>query len=202
MPVYSAIKEYSSFEDAMKGVAKQVDGARTDSGELTSVYYDMAKEIKAISEEIPQLNGAIDIAALVEGAARMGVQGKDNLLNFAKTAAKAATAFELPAGQLAEDMGKIANLYKIPISNIEQLGDAINYLDDNAQSKGADIIDVLQRLGAWPTSSITGRPPLSARRSSAWGLRRRSPPVPPTPWCESWAWQRCRASASRQASRR
>ncbi|WP_429178614.1 phage tail tape measure protein [Aeromonas salmonicida] len=147
MPVYSAIKEYSGFEDAMKGVAKQVDGARTDSGELTSVYYDMAKEIKAISEEIPQLNGAIDIAALVEGAARMGVQGKDNLLNFAKTAAKAATAFELPAGQLAEDMGKIANLYKIPISNIEQLGDAINYLDDNAQSKGADIIDVLQRLG-------------------------------------------------------
>ncbi|WFC12727.1 phage tail tape measure protein [Aeromonas salmonicida] len=148
MPVYSAIKEYSGFEDAMKGVAKQVDGARTDSGELTSVYYDMAKEIKAISEEIPQLNGAIDIAALVEGAARMGVQGKDNLLNFARTAAKAATAFELPAGQLAEDMGKIANLYKIPIGNIEQLGDAINYLDDNAQSKGADIIDVLQRLGS------------------------------------------------------
>ncbi|BDO06898.1 phage tail tape measure protein [Aeromonas caviae] len=147
MPVYSAIKEYSGFEDAMKGVAKQVDGARTDSGELTSVYYDMAKEIKAISEEIPQLNGAIDIAALVEGAARMGVQGKDNLLNFAKTAAKAATAFELPAGQLAEDMGKIANLYKIPIRDIEQLGDAINYLDDNAQSKGADIIEVLQRMG-------------------------------------------------------
>lgn len=147
MPVYSAIKEYASFEDAMKGVAKQVDGARTDSGELTSIYYDMAKEIKTISEEIPQLNGAIDIAALVEGAARMGVQGQDNLLQFARTSAKAATAFELPAGQLAEDMGKIANLYKIPINNIEQLGDAINFLDDNAQSKGADIIDVLQRLG-------------------------------------------------------
>lgn len=147
MPVYSAIKEYSSFEDAMKGVAKQVDGARDDSGKLTRVYFDMAKQIQAISEEIPQLNGAIDIAALVEGAARMGVQGQENLLKFARTSAKAATAFELPAGQLAEDMGKIANLYKIPIGNIEQLGDAINYLDDNAQSKGADIIDVLQRLG-------------------------------------------------------
>ncbi|MGL6512967.1 phage tail tape measure protein [Aeromonas hydrophila] len=147
MPVYSAIKEYSSFEDAMKGVAKQVDGAREDSGKLTQVYFDMAKQIQAISEEIPQLNGAIDIAALVEGAARMGVQGQENLLKFARTSAKAATAFELPAGQLAEDMGKIANLYKIPIGNIEELGDAINYLDDNAQSKGADIIDVLQRLG-------------------------------------------------------
>ncbi|WP_421211445.1 phage tail tape measure protein [Aeromonas enteropelogenes] len=147
MPAYSAIKEYSSFEDAMKGVAKQVDGARDDSGKLTQVYFDMAKEIQAIAEEIPQLNGAIDIAALIEGGARMGVQGQENLLKFARTSAKAATAFELPAGQLAEDMGKIANLYKIPIGNIEQLGDAINYLDDNAQSKGADIIDVLQRLG-------------------------------------------------------
>ncbi|OWC74054.1 phage tail tape measure protein, partial [Escherichia coli] len=38
-------------------------------------------------------------------------------------------------------------LYKIPTRNIEQLGDALNYLDDNAMSKGADIIDVMQRLG-------------------------------------------------------
>ncbi|MGL5036947.1 MAG: phage tail tape measure protein [Aeromonas sp.] len=147
LPIISAVKNYASFEDAMKGVAKQVEGARDDSGQLTSVYYDMAKQIKIISEEIPQVNGAIDIANLVEGAARMGVQGQDNLLNFAKTAAKAASAFELPAGQLAEDMGKIANLYKIPISNIEELGDTINFLDDSAQSKGADIINVLQRMG-------------------------------------------------------
>lgn len=147
LPIVSTIKEYSRFEDAMKGVAKQVDGARDSNGRLTSIYYDMAKEIKAISEEIPQLNGAVDIAALVEGAARMGIQGKDNLLTFAKTAAKAASAFELPADQLAENMGKIANLYKIPIGNIEQLGDVINYLDDSAQSKGSDIINVLQRMG-------------------------------------------------------
>lgn len=147
LPVYSAIKEYSGFEDAMKGVAKQVAGARTDSGQLTDVYYDMAKAIKDIAEEIPQLNGAIDIAALVEGGARMGIQGKENLLAFAKTTAKAATAFGLSTEQLADDMGKIANLYKIPIRDIEQLGDAINFLDDNAQSKGGDIINVLQRMG-------------------------------------------------------
>ncbi|OWC77072.1 phage tail tape measure protein, partial [Escherichia coli] len=40
-----------------------------------------------------------------------------------------------------------AQLYKIPTRNIEQLGDALNYLDDNAMSKGADIIGVMQRLG-------------------------------------------------------
>lgn len=146
-PIVAAVKQYADFEDAMKGVAKQVNGARDDNGKLTSTYYDMAKAIKAISERLPSENGAIDIAALVEGAARMGIQGTDNLLKFAEASAKASKAFELPAGDLAENMGKIANLYKIPIKDIEQLGDVINYLDDNAQSKGSDIIDVLQRMG-------------------------------------------------------
>lgn len=146
-PVIAAVKQYADFEDAMKGVAKQVSGARDDNGKLTSTYYDMAKAIKAISERLPSENGAIDIAALVEGAARMGIKGTNNLLTFAEASAKASKAFELPAGDLAENMGKITNLYEIPIKDIEQLGDVINYLDDNAQSKGSDIIDVLQRMG-------------------------------------------------------
>lgn len=146
-PVVAAVKQYADFEDAMKGVARQVSGARDDNGKLTQTYFDMAKAIKAISERLPSENGAIDIAALVEGAARMGIQGKDNLLAFAETSAKASKSFELPAGDLAENMGKIASLYKIPIKDIERLGDTINWLDDNAQSKGSDIIDVLQRMG-------------------------------------------------------
>lgn len=154
-PVVAAVKDYTDFEDAMKGVAKQVNGLRDDKGNRTAQFYEMQKEIKAAAEKLPMQNGAIDYANLVEGGARMGV-GKDaktweelktDLLNFASVSAKAATAFELPADQLAENLGKIANLYKVPIKNIEQLGDVINYLDDNAMSKGADIIEVMQRMG-------------------------------------------------------
>ncbi|EGX2062817.1 phage tail tape measure protein [Salmonella enterica subsp. enterica serovar Stanley] len=154
-PVMAAVKSYSSMEDAMKGVAKQVNGLRDDNGNRTKQFYDMQDAIKAASEQLPMENGAIDYAALVEGGARMGVTKQDDpyeeqkrdLLAFASTAAKAATAFELPADELAEGLGKIAQLYKVPTRNIEQLGDALNYLDDNAMSKGADIIDVLQRMG-------------------------------------------------------
>ncbi|MGE0969470.1 phage tail tape measure protein [Klebsiella sp. WOUb02] len=154
-PVMAAVKSYASMEDAMKGVAKQVNGLRDDNGNRTKQFYDMQNAIKAASEQFPMENGAIDYAALVEGGARMGVTNQDDpfedqkrdLLAFASTAAKAATAFELPADELAESLGKIAQLYKVPTRNIEQLGDALNYLDDNAMSKGADIIDVLQRMG-------------------------------------------------------
>lgn len=154
-PVMAAVKSYASMEDAMKGVAKQINGLRDDNGNRTKQFYDMQDAIKAASEQLPMENGAIDYAALVEGGARMGVTSQDDpyedqkrdLLAFASTAAKAATAFELPADELAEGLGKIAQLYKVPTRNIEQLGDALNYLDDNAMSKGGDIINVLQRMG-------------------------------------------------------
>ncbi|EEV1514159.1 phage tail tape measure protein [Escherichia coli] len=154
-PVMAAVKSYTSMEDAMKGVAKQVNGLRDDNGNRTARFYEMQDAIKAASEQLPMENGAVDFAALVEGGARMNVANPDDswedqkrdLLAFASTAAKAATAFELPADELSESLGKIAQLYKIPTRNIEQLGDALNYLDDNVMSKGADIIDVMQRLG-------------------------------------------------------
>ncbi|WP_313611531.1 phage tail tape measure protein [Pantoea piersonii] len=154
-PVAAAVHASAAMEDAMKGVAKQVNGLRDNDGNRTKQFYDMQAAIKAASEQLPMENGAIDYAALVEGGARMGVTNqndsyedqKRDLLAFATTAAKASTAFELPAGELAEGLGKIAQLYKIPTRNIEQLGDALNYLDDNAMSKGADIIDVMQRMG-------------------------------------------------------
>ncbi|STE18921.1 phage tail tape measure protein [Citrobacter sp. wls718] len=154
-PVAAAIKSYSSLEDAMKGVSKQVNGLRDNNGNRTAQYDEMEKAIKDAAEKLPMQNGAIDYAALVEGGARMGVANSDDpwqkqkkdLLTFANTAAMASKAFELPADQLSESLGKIAGLYKIPIQDIGKLGDVINYLDDNATSKGSDIIDVLQRVG-------------------------------------------------------
>ncbi|MFG7339431.1 phage tail tape measure protein [Pseudomonas aeruginosa] len=162
MPVLSIVKDYMSLEDAMAGVAKQVEGARDANGNLTPIYYEMQDAIKSMAERIPM--ATTEIAALVEGAARMGVSGKDNLLAFAEVAANAATAFELPADQIGENLARIADLYKIPIQNVSQLGDAINYLDDNAKSKGADIIEVLQR-----TAGVTASVGMSYKDAAALG---------------------------------
>ena len=161
-PVLGAVKSYMAFEDSMLGVAKQVEGARDANGQLTATYYEVGDAIKAMGDKIPMVT--TDIAALVEGGARMGIQGKDNLLEFARVAANASTAFELPADQLGEDLARISNLYKLPIKDINQLGDAINYLDDNAQSKGADIIDVMQR-----TAGITASVGMSFKDAAALG---------------------------------
>lgn len=159
-PVISVVKEYVDFETAMMGVAKQVDGARDDNGKLTSTYYEFADAIKAATNEMPI--ATTEFAALVEAQARAGIQGKENLLTMAKVSATAAVAFELPAEQIGEDMGRIAGLYKVPIENISALGDALNYLDDNTRSKGGDIIETLTRM-----SDVAGK--LDYRKAAALG---------------------------------
>ncbi|MBD8169521.1 phage tail tape measure protein [Erwinia persicina] len=154
-PVAALVTSYAGFENSMKGVAKQVNSLRDENGNRTAQFYEMQKAIKDASERLPMENGANDYAALVEGGARMGATNDDDpwekqkadLLAFANTAAMASTAFELPASELSESLGKIAGLYSIPTQEIEKLGDVLNYLDDNAKSKGSDIIDVLQRIG-------------------------------------------------------
>lgn len=150
-PIVMAAK----FETAMLGVAKQVDGARDKAGNLTTVYYDMAKSIQQLGREIPLATN--ELADMVAAGARMGV-AKDELIGFTRTAAMMADAFELPAGELADNMGKIAGLFKIPIPAIGELADSINYLDDNAISKGGDIIDFLTRTGGVASSiKVTGK---------------------------------------------
>lgn len=146
-PVAISANAYKQHQTAMLGVAKQVEGARDASGQLTQVYRDIESDIVSLARTTPM--ATTEIAALTEGFARMGIQGRAELMAATSTAAAASTAFDLPADQLAEDMGKIAGLYKIPIKNIRELGDTINWLDDNAMSKGGDIIDVLQRMGGY-----------------------------------------------------
>ncbi len=138
------IMQAAAFEKAMLGVAKQVEGARDESGKLTQVYFDMARQIQLLGREMPMATN--EIADMVAAGARMGI-AKDELIQFTRTAGMMASAFELPAGELADQMGKIATLFKIPIPRIGELADVINYLDDNAISKGGDIIEVMKRIG-------------------------------------------------------
>lgn len=140
LPVRSAV----AFENAMLGVAKQVEGARDASGNLTPIYSAIRKEIFGMAREVPVVT--TELAGMAAAGARMGV-ARTELMGFVRTSAMMADAFEMPSAQLADDMGKIAGLFHIPIPRIGELADAINYLDDNTRSTGGGIIDVMRRIG-------------------------------------------------------
>lgn len=134
----------ANFETAMLGVAKQMQGARDDAGNLTKDYYDMEQQIKVLGREFPTAIG--EIAKGVGNAFKQGV-AKDDVIEFTRVMLKSADAMELPVEQLTEDFGKIGNMYKRANKDIGDLADTINYLDDNALSTSGDIIGFMKRVG-------------------------------------------------------
>lgn len=142
-PLGFAVREYSSLEDAMLQIARQVPGARDETGKLTAVYEKLKAEAHSLGREIPMTTNAL--AEMMGAGARMEVP-LDQLRAYTRTAAAMAIAFDAVPTEIAEQMGKVGKNFKIPITQIQGLADSINYLDDNAISKGGDIIDVLNRI--------------------------------------------------------
>lgn len=139
------VGDYASHQTHMLGIAKQVEGARDPkTGKLGPAYYELEAQIRAMSTQVPMLTN--DITDMFTAGARMEVP-KDKLKDFVRLASDMASAFEAPPAELAESMGKIGKNFKIPVEDMRGMADAINYLDDNAISKGADIIDLLNRIG-------------------------------------------------------
>lgn len=159
--ITAPVNTYSQHEQAMLGIARQVPGARSELGELTPVYRAIEEQIRSLSHEVPLATTAI--AEMFTAAARMEVP-TEQLKEFTLTASMMATAFDAVPDVITEAMGKVAKNFKLPLTQIEGLADSINFLDDNAISKGADIIDFLNR-----TSGVVSTVAMSARDAAALG---------------------------------
>lgn len=157
--VKAAVEE----EDAMLGIIKQVQGLKNADNSLN--HAEIAKvraEIRGLSQELPV--ATTEIMAMYEAGARMDVP-RQELGAYVKTAAVAATAFDAEdMGQLAENLGRINKNFKLSAEQGRALADVINYLDDNSLSKGADIIEYMNRV-----SGSMGLAKISDKNTAALG---------------------------------
>lgn len=151
-------KQAAEFETGMANVRKVVDGLG-DSKALA----DFGKEIRELSREIPL--PITQLQELVAAGGRMGIP-RDQLIQYTREVSRMAMAFDAAPGELGEQMGKLATVFNIPIPEIGKLGDAINYLDDNAIAKGTDIIDVMRRVGGTAQQVGLGAPKVAALAST------------------------------------
>lgn len=137
-PVIGVAEAAAKFEKGMIAVRKQMQ-------------QDTPEAVKAMTKDIFDMSLKLGMAAdqttaLVAGGLKMGVPEKA-IASFTLTAGKMVNAFDLPAEQISEQMAGIANMFKIPINQIGELGDAINYLDDNTLASGGNLIELMQRIG-------------------------------------------------------
>lgn len=161
-PLVGSVRDFMSFEDAMVGVARQVQGLKDDAGNFTSEFEQWKLNIQDLSRELPLTT--VQIANMIESAARMDVP-KEQLAEFVRLNTQMATAFDAEnPDELVEQYGKVTKNFKLSAQASRELADAINYLDDNAISKGTEIIGFMNRV-----SGISGIANISEKNMAALG---------------------------------
>lgn len=134
LPVKLAI----DYESAMADVKKVVNFDTPDGFNI------LRNEILELTRVLPL--AASDLASIAASGGQLGVASTD-LKQFTTTVAKMATAFDMSAEAAGDSMAKLANVYRIPIKEIDRLGDAINELSNSSPAKASDIVNALGRIG-------------------------------------------------------
>ncbi|SUB22562.1 phage tail tape measure protein [Pasteurella bettyae] len=126
------------FESAMADVKKVVDFKSPEG------FANLSKDILHLTRTLPMT--AEELAAITASGGQLGVAEED-LKEFTTTIAKMSVAFDMSAQDSGDAMAKLANVYKIPIKDIGNLGDAINELSNSSPAKASDIVSTLGRIG-------------------------------------------------------
>lgn len=131
-------EEAIKFESAMANVKKVVDFESPEG------FKNLKKDILEMTRTIPMSKE--ELAGIAASGGQLGIAEKD-LKSFTTTIAKMGVAFDMSAEQAGDSMAKLANIYKIPISQIDKLGDAVNQLSNSSPAEAADIVNTLGRVG-------------------------------------------------------
>jgi TP901 family phage tail tape measure protein len=134
-PIRAAINYESSMADVKK-----------------VVNFDDDKEAKKMGADILKMSTKLPMAAdgiaqIVAAAGQSGV-AKAELLDFAKSAAKMSTAFDISAESAGSTMAAWRAAMGLSQAQAVQLADATNYLSNNMNAQAKDIAGVLKRQGA------------------------------------------------------
>ncbi|MGN6737121.1 phage tail tape measure protein [Neisseria sp. P0022.S007] len=132
-----ATREAMKFETAMAGVKKVADG--TDEQ-----YVQLSDELKKMGAELGI--SAAEMAELAAAGGQLGIP-IEKLSEFTAIASKMSVAFGMTAEEAGNAAATIANVFQLPIGEVEKLGDAINVLGNNTAAREKDIVAAMARIG-------------------------------------------------------
>lgn len=132
-----ATREAMKFETAMAGVRKVTDG--TDEQ-----YAQLSDELKKMGAELGI--SAAEMAELAASGGQLGIP-IEKLSEFTAVASKMSVAFGMSAEEAGNAAATIANVFQLPIGEVEKLGDAINVLGNNTAAREKDIVSAMARIG-------------------------------------------------------
>ena len=125
-----------SFEDAFAGVRKTADLTETEFSKLATSFRSMATEIPISANELARLG---------EIAGALGIEGVDNIREFARVTALLGVTTDLTADQAATSLGHIATILKLTGDEYDAFADALVNLGNKGASTESQIAGIAER---------------------------------------------------------
>ena len=138
------IKPFIDFEKALAEVRKTTNFSREEISGLGDSLLEMSKTLPITSMELAKI-------ATIAGQLGLGGEGATAVESFTRVVAMMATATEMTAETAATNLAKIAQAFNLPISDVNNLGSAINELSNTTAATSSEISESLKRVGAVST---------------------------------------------------
>ena len=134
------ITEAASFEREVANVVKTTNFSTTQVNELSQALLKLSTQVNV---------SAVDLAKIAAAAGQQGLGrfGVDAVVKFTDSVARMASVLDLSAADAATAVGKIINVFKLPIGDVERISAAFNNVSNNSTAKGAELLDIVKRIG-------------------------------------------------------
>ena len=143
-----AVAVAADLETRFVGLAKATDLGDGAFGTLKDQLRTLSVELRGVPVE--------DLIGIATTGAKMGVAA-DELVPFTEGVAKLSTAMDdVPAEQIAEQIGKINAVFEMGTRGTMQLGSAIDRLADSGISSASGIMEVAQAVSGTARISKIG----------------------------------------------
>ncbi|MFW5988619.1 MAG: phage tail tape measure protein, partial [Desulfosudaceae bacterium] len=133
------IKQAMDFESVMADVKKVTEF------ESPRQFEQMKKDVLDLSKSMPM--AASGIGDIVAAAGQAGI-AQDQMTEFAETAVKMGTAFDMTGRESGKILSSWRAGMKLSQDEAESLADAVNHLSNNMNAQAGDLSKVIQRQGA------------------------------------------------------
>lgn len=134
------VVQAARYERELANVQKTTNFTRKEIGMLSDALLGMSKNVDISAKDL----ATISAAAGQMGLGRFGVQG---VADFTDSVSRMASVLDLTAEEAGENIGKIINVFRIPLRNIESAVSSFNQVANNSTAKGQELLDVVRRIG-------------------------------------------------------
>ncbi len=139
------------LEKQFAGLSKAANLSAEGTAKFKREIFALSTTLRGISIE--------DLIAIETSGGKLGI-ASENLHGYAEGVTRVAAAIDdIPAGVLADEIGKVNSVFKLdPVRGVQQLGSAIDKVADSGVSSAKGILEVTQRIsGAAVAAKITAQ---------------------------------------------